>query len=83
MLAVELGPHGIRTNSVNPTVTLTPMGEFAWSDPAKAAPMLARIPLGRFIQPAEVASVVSLLLSDDAAMVNGVSIDVDGGLRVS
>ena len=83
VLAVELGPRGIRTNSVNPTVTLTPMGELAWSDPAKAAPMLARIPLGRFIQPAEVASVVSFLLSDDAAMVNGVSIDVDGGLRVS
>ncbi len=83
VLALELGPHGIRTNSVNPTVTLTPMGEFAWSDPAKSAPMLGRIPLGRFIQPAEVASVISFLLSDDASMVNGVSIDVDGGLRVS
>ncbi len=83
MLALELGPHGIRTNSVNPTVTLTPMGEFAWSDPAKSAPMLGRIPLGRFIQPAEVASVISFLLSDDASMVNGISIDVDGGLRVS
>ncbi len=82
VLALELGPHGIRTNSVNPTVTLTPMGEFAWSDPAKSAPLLGRIPLGRFIQPAEVASVVSFLLSDDASMVNGVSIDVDGGLRV-
>ncbi len=82
VLALELGPHGIRTNSVNPTVTLTPMGEFAWSDPAKSAPMLGRIPLGRFIQPAEVASVISFLLSDDASMVNGVSIDVDGGLRV-
>ena len=83
VLALELGPHGIRTNSVNPTVTLTPMGEFAWSDPAKSAPMLSRIPLGRFIQPSEVASVISFLLSDDASMVNGVSIDVDGGLRVS
>ncbi len=83
VLALELGPHGIRTNSVNPTVTLTPMGEFAWSDPAKSAPMLGRIPLGRFIQPSEVASVISFLLSDDASMVNGVSIDVDGGLRIS
>ena len=45
--------------------------------------MLQRIPLGRFIRPAEVASVISFLLSDDASMVNGVSIDVDGGLRVS
>ena len=83
VLALELGPHGIRTNGVNPTITLTPMGEFAWSDPAKSAPMLGRIPLGRFIQPSEVASVISFLLSDDASMVNGVSIDVDGGLRIS
>ena len=83
VLALELGPHGIRTNGVNPTITLTPMGEFAWSDPAKSAPMLGRIPLGRFIQPSEVASVISFLLSDDASMVNGVSIDVDGGQRIS
>ena len=83
VLAVELGPHGIRTNSVNPTVTLTPMGQLAWSDPAKSAPVLGRIPLGRFCEPAEVASVISFLLSDDAAMLNGISINVDGGLLIS
>ena len=38
----------IRTNAVNPTVVMTDMGKKAWSDPAKANPMLARIPLGRF-----------------------------------
>lgn len=32
-------------NSVQPTVVLTPMGEMAWSDPAKAGPMLSRIPV--------------------------------------
>lgn len=83
VLAVELGPHGIRTNSVNPTVTLTPMGQLAWSDPVKAGPMLGRIPLGRFCEPGDVASVISFLLSDDAAMLNGISINVDGGLLVS
>ncbi len=36
VLAVELGPKGIRTNSVNPAVTLTPMATLAWSDPQKA-----------------------------------------------
>ena len=82
VLAIELGPHGIRTNSVNPTVTLTPMGRMAWSDPVKAAPMLGRIPLGRFCEPADVAGVISFLLSEDAAMLNGVSINVDGGLSV-
>lgn len=83
VLAVELGPHGIRTNSVNPTVTLTPMGQMAWSDPAKSAPMLGRIPLGRFCEPEDVAGVISFLLGDDAAMLNGISINVDGGQLVT
>ncbi len=82
VMAVEWGPHGIRTNTVNPVVTLTPMGALAWSDPAKSGPMLGRIPIGRFCEPTDVAGVISFLLSDDAAMVNGVSVDVDGGFRV-
>ncbi len=81
VLAVELGPHGIRVNTVNPVVTLTPMAQLAWSDPAKSAGMLRRIPLGRFCDPADVASVVSFLLSDEAAMLTGTSVDVDGGFR--
>lgn len=79
VMAVELGPHGIRVNSVNPVVTLTPMAEKAWSDPAKSASMLSRIPLGRFVQPSEIASTIAFLLSDDAAMINGVTLTVDGG----
>ena len=82
VLAVELGPHGIRANTVNPVVTMTPMGRAAWADPAKAARMLARIPLGRFCEPGDVSGVIAFLLGDDAAMINGVSIDIDGGLRV-
>jgi len=79
VLAIELGAHGIRVNSVNPTVTLTPMAQRAWSDPARSAPMLARIPLGRFVEPEEVARTICFLLSDDAAMVNGACLEVDGG----
>ena len=79
VLAVELGPHGIRVNSVNPVVTMTPMAERAWSDPAKSGPMLARVPLGRFAQAGDVAGAILFLLGDGAAMVNGTCLDVDGG----
>ena len=81
VLAVELGPHAIRVNAVCPVVTLTPMGEFAWSDPAKSVPMLRRIPMGRFLTPGDVADVILYLLGPEAAMLNGVSLDVDGGFR--
>ena len=79
VMALELGPHAIRVNSVNPVVTLTPMAEKAWGDPVKAASMLSRIPLGRFVQPGEIASTIAFLLSDDAAMINGITLTVDGG----
>ncbi|NIE61007.1 MULTISPECIES: SDR family oxidoreductase [unclassified Burkholderia] len=79
VLCIELGPHGIRVNSVNPTVTLTPMAQFAWSEPEKRAPMLAAIPLGRFAEPDEVVEPILFLLSDAASMVSGVSLPIDGG----
>ena len=81
VMAVELGPHGIRVNCVNPVVTLTPMAVKAWSDEGKAASMLSRIPMGRFVEPEEVAEVILFLLSDKAAMVHGSEILVDGGFR--
>lgn len=46
-MALELGPYGIRVNSVNPTVIMTEMAKVGWSDPVKAKEMLAKIPLGR------------------------------------
>ena len=82
VMASELGPHGIRVNAVNPAVTLTPMGAYGWSDPAKANPMLARMPLGRFLEADEVAEAICWLLDDAARMVTGISLDVDGGFRI-
>jgi NAD(P)-dependent dehydrogenase (short-subunit alcohol dehydrogenase family) len=79
VLARELGKHGIRANSVCPTVVLTDMGQRVWGEEAKAAPMLARIPLGRFAVPREVSDTVLWLASDAAAMITGVDIAVDGG----
>ncbi len=79
VMARELGPHGIRVNAVNPTVTLTPMAVKAWSEPAKAATMLNRIPLGKFAAPEEIGEVVLFLLTDAASMVHGLAMPVDGG----
>jgi NAD(P)-dependent dehydrogenase (short-subunit alcohol dehydrogenase family) len=79
VLARELGKHGIRANSVCPTVVLTDMGQRVWGEEAKAAPMLARIPLGRFAVPREVSDTVLWLASDAAAMITGVDVAVDGG----
>ena len=81
-MAMELGPHKIRTNAVAPVMTMTPMGRKAWSDPAKSGPMLASIPLGRFNEPIDVANAVAMLLSDEAAMVNGAILPVDGGFMI-
>ncbi len=84
MLALELGPSGVRSNALCPTVTLTDMGQRVWLDnPEKARPMLARIPLGRFIDPAEVSAVAVWLASDAAAVINGTEIPIDGGLLVT
>ena len=81
-MAMELGPHKIRTNAVAPVMTMTPMGRKAWSDPAKSGPMLANIPLGRFNETIDVANVVAMLLSEEAAMVNGAVLPVDGGFMI-
>ena len=78
-LCIELGPYGIRVNSVNPTVTLTPMAVQAWSDPAKRDPALKAIPLHRFAESAEVAAPIMFLLSDAASMISGVCLPIDGG----
>ncbi|GAA1884107.1 SDR family NAD(P)-dependent oxidoreductase [Williamsia serinedens] len=79
VLALELGPHGIRANSVCPTVVLTDMGRRVWGDEAKAAPLMGRIPLQRFAEPHEVSDAIVWLASDAASMISGVDLPIDGG----
>jgi NAD(P)-dependent dehydrogenase (short-subunit alcohol dehydrogenase family) len=79
VMALELGPRNVRVNAVAPTVVLTPMGEQVWGDPAKGDPMRAKIALGRFCKPADVADAVLFLASDAASMVHGEVLLVDGG----
>jgi L-xylulose reductase len=83
VMAVELGEYGIRVNSVNPTVVMTEMGKRAWSDPVKGGPMLQRIPLNRFAECNDIASVICFLLSDAAGMLNALSLQIDGGFHAT
>ncbi|XP_045137365.1 L-xylulose reductase-like [Portunus trituberculatus] len=78
-MGLELGPKGIRTNAVAPTVVKTPMALVGWSDPVKAAGMISKIPQGRFAEVEEVVNAIVFLLSDESDMVNGHSLPVDGG----
>ncbi|XP_063533592.1 L-xylulose reductase-like [Cydia strobilella] len=79
VMALELGPHNIRVNAVNPTVIMTEMGRLGWSDSKKAEGMLSKIPLGRFGEVSDVVNAVCFLLSDKASMINGVELPIDGG----
>jgi L-xylulose reductase len=83
VMANELGSHGIRVNCVNPNITLTDMGRLAWSDPVRSAPRLQRMPIGRFLEPSEIAEVIAFLLSDRASAVTGSTYRVDGGFAIA
>ncbi len=78
-LAVEWAPHNVQVNAICPTVVLTPMGRQVWGAPEKGAPMLARIPLGRFGEPVEIADLALYLASPAAELVNGALVMIEGG----
>ena len=79
--ALELGPRGIRVNSVQPTVTKTAMAVNLWSEEQRLKTMLSRIPLNRLAEVQEVVNAVLFLLDNDqSSMITGVHLPVDGGV---
>lgn len=77
VMAVELGPLGIRVNAVAPGGVRTGMN--ALDDPEEVAELESETPLGRIGTPEDIASAITLLVSDDAAWVTGTTLFVDGG----
>ncbi|MCP5271631.1 MAG: SDR family oxidoreductase [Burkholderiaceae bacterium] len=79
--AVELAPFGIRVNALNPVAGETPLlKSFMGEDtPAMRAKFLSTIPIGRFSQPEDLGHAAVYLCSDEASMVTGVCMEIDGG----
>lgn len=80
-MAVELAPSGIRVNALNPVAGETPLlKSFMGEDtPEIRAKFLATIPLGRFSTPEDMGNAALYLCSDEASMITGVAMEVDGG----
>ena len=80
-MAVELAPHGIRVNALNPVAGETPLlSSFMGGDtPENRARFLSTIPLGRFSTPEAIGNAAAFLCSDEASMITGVALEVDGG----
>lgn len=79
VLAVELGPRGIRVNAISPGWVITPMNEKAREDPAIERFAVAATPVGRLGSPEELAAVVVFLASEAAAYIHGTVICAEGG----
>ena len=80
-MAVELAPFGIRVVALNPVAGETPLlATFLGEDtPERRAQFLATIPLGRFSTPQDLGHAATFLCSDEASLITGVALEVDGG----
>ena len=80
-MAVELAPFRIRVNALNPVAGETPLlASFMGEDtPEMRQKFISTIPLGRFSTPKDIANAACYLCSDEASMVTGICMQVDGG----
>ncbi|MBD7995670.1 D-threitol dehydrogenase [Arthrobacter sp. Sa2CUA1] len=81
VLAAEWARSGVTVNAVSPTVVETELGRQAWAgEPGRR--MRGQIPVGRFAQPEEIAGLIGYLASEQAAMITGENLIIDGGYTI-
>ena len=80
-MAIELAPSGVRVNAINPVAGDTPLLKMFMGEdtPEVRAKFLSTIPIGRFSTPEDMGNAACYLCSDEASMVTGVCMEVDGG----
>ncbi len=78
-MAIELGPYGIRVNTLAPTFIRTPLAELTLKDPEKRAWVMSKIKLERLGELEDIMGPVLFLASDASAMMTGTSLLIDGG----
>jgi NAD(P)-dependent dehydrogenase (short-subunit alcohol dehydrogenase family) len=81
--AYELAPDQIRVNAVCPGPTATAFGGGQVPSNEQKAQRAKKIPLGRMVEPEDIADAVLFLASDRARMCTGIALDVDGGVLIS
>jgi len=81
--AYELAPDKIRVNAVCPGPTATGFGGGQIPSPETRARRAQKIPLGRMVEPEDIADAVLFLAGDASRMVTGIALDVDGGVLIS
>lgn len=82
-MALDLGSEGIRVNAVAPAAANTRLAAPMKGNAKAAEAFATRIPMGRIVEPEEVANAVAFLASDQASFITGVILPVDGGLSAS
>lgn len=77
-MALELAPHGIRVNTVAPSLTVTPGS--SWVPQEGIEDTVAHTPMGRLCRLQEIASAIMMMASDDASFITGACLPVNGGM---
>ena len=82
-MAFELGPHNIRVNSILPGLVLTPLSlTTTFGSDGGQQYIISRTPLRRIARMDDIVNATVFLLSDQSAMINGITMPVDGGFVI-